>query len=659
MPRKKPHPFILKTSLQLFLRVRYSSLVFYLVLFALGILFQPAFAQRELQGPRKGSTVVDDTTKQVYGPTTSHYYYEEDVFFNQQVYYPIDTVIWNFHKFTPLQRNNYLYQDLGNVATAAWPVYYQVPKYIGANPGIDVYDLYWDADKIRYFDTKSPYSNMKISLGGKGRSILNVVYSRNINPRWNFGFDYRTFFIDKQIQRRGKGDRNVRSTYYDFFTSFQSKDSTYRLFFNVARNKHQVFESGGVLVSDAGGAINEDYSFSDFFVQDRRPVLTAAESRELRQSIHLYHQYEIGRALQVYHKFDRYKQGNQFFDTPGSEPIGFFDHTEVDSAKTHDEVKFIALRNEAGIKGNLLKLFYNGYYAIRHYSMDYKYIDEDTLGFKGVEHYFGGRIALSLDSLVQLRGWIEVEHEGNFKVEGSLRSKWLEASLKENKYAPGFVQQAYRGSHDVWDNNFSSIDVTQVNGYLNYQSKAFKISPGITFTRLNNYVYFDQDTSRVQDVLPVQASGTKIIISPELRFSLSLMRHITLQARVIYTNVPENSDNAIRIPDFFVNGQLSYANIFVHGNLEVHTGVDFHWRSAYYPLGYDPVIQQFYTQDFFRSPDYPLVDVFLNAKIKRARIFVKYHNLVQTVTKQGYFPTPFYTGQASVIDFGFDWSFYD
>jgi hypothetical protein len=91
----------------------------------------------------------------------------------------------------------------------------------------------------------------------------------------------------------------------------------------------------------------------------------------------------------------------------------------------------------------------------------------------------------------------------------------------------------------------------------------------------------------------------------------------------------------------------------------MHAGIDVHWQSAYFALGYDPAIQQFYTQNDFQSPAFPVIDVFFNAKIKRGRIFVKYHNLNQLITKQGYVPTPYYPAAKNLIDFGFDWSFYD
>src|SRR5688572_8802071 len=163
----------------------------------------------------KGSKVIDDSTRQIYGPTTSRYFFEEDVFLNRKVLYTIDTAKWDFHRFNFVQRNNNFYQDLGNMGTAMRPVYDQVTDHIGTSSGFTPYDTYWTSEPPKYYDTKSPYSNMKVILGGKGRSLTRITFSRNINPRWNMGFNYRVLLVDKQVQRQGKGDRHVRGTYYD------------------------------------------------------------------------------------------------------------------------------------------------------------------------------------------------------------------------------------------------------------------------------------------------------------------------------------------------------------------------------------------------------------------------------------------------------------
>jgi hypothetical protein len=224
------------------------------------------------------------------------------------------------------------------------------------------------------------------------------------------------------------------------------------------------------------------------------------------------------------------------------------------------------------------------------------------------------------------------------------------------------MYQAYRGSHDVWNNNFNPVDVTKLNGYIFFRSKALLLSPGITFTRLSNYLYFDEDVGRLQHVYPQQSTGSQVIAAPEVRFTLTFLKNVTLQGQAIYSSLLENANSAISVPELFVNGQLAYQNIFFNGNLDMQAGFEVHWQSDYTALNYDPAIQQFYLQDpqgAFQSNAFPLVDVFLNAKIKRGRIFVKYTNLVQAFTNEGYFPTPYYPGQSNVIDFGFDWSFYD
>jgi hypothetical protein len=609
-----------------------------------------AFCSYGQEPSRRGSRVIDDTTKQIYGPRTSKYFYETDIFFNKERYFEIDTLIRNFHQWNYVQRNQNLYQDLGNVGTAIQPIYYKAPNVIGARSGAHVYDLYWDAEEIEYYDTRSPYSNMKVILGGKGRSTTRATFSRNVNQRWNIGFNYRALFIDKQILRRGKGDRATRSHYYDAYTTYHSKDSSYRLFANIRRMFHRVDEFGGVLV--------EGDDFESYFKSNARPWLTQAESNDLRINFHLFHQYSFGKGFQIYHTADRYRQRNMFLNIRDTQSDEFFRIIRFDKDSAKDVFRFKAFRNEMGIKGNLAKLFYNGYVAVRHINQTMNHGWEKTTDD---ETYLGGRMALQLDSINEINGWLELNDKGQFRLQGELRSKWFEARASQLIYQPGFFGQAYVGAHHEWQSNFNDVSVTELNGYLHYRSSVVNLSPGINLTRLNNYVFFDQvtDDPLLQQVMPVQSSGSQVIAAPEIRLALTFFRHVTLSNQAIYTKLIENADDAIRVPELLVNSQLSYANIFFNGNLDMHAGVDVHWKSKYYAPSYDPAIRQFYNQDNIKVAGYPLIDIFFNAKVKRGRLFFKYHNFIQAFTKQGYFITPYYPGQSNVLDFGFDWSFYD
>lgn len=108
-----------------------------------------------------------------------------------------------------------------------------------------------------------------------------------------------------------------------------------------------------------------------------------------------------------------------------------------------------------------------------------------------------------------------------------------------------------------------------------------------------------------------------------------------------------------------MNTQLAYRHDVVGKNIGYHFGVDVHWRSAYYALGYATALQQFYVQQSFLVPDYPLIDPFFNLKMRRARIFVRYHNALATIRTRGFIQTPFYAGMENIFDFGFNWTFFD
>ncbi len=603
------------------------------VFFALVMVFSlQALAQEEERETRTRSSIIDDTTKQVYGPTTSRIIKEEDIFYNRWTSYSIDTVIRNFHRFNFINRNNYLYQDLGNIGTAVKPVYEPVPDLLGAASGFNAYDVYWDSHAVTHYNTRSPYSRLNVILGGRGRSMTNVDFSRNINPQWNFGFHFKNMLIDKQVQRQGKGDRHVRSTYYDLFASYNSKDSTYSLFASFRRMFHRVYEFGGVKVDD-------DFTFAELFLENAQPWLTAAETNTLRRSYHVFHQLKVGEALQAYHRLDSDRQQNKFVNNFSAEPNkNFFDavipirspFALMREDSTFDKTKFNTLRNELGIKGNLLKLFYNGYVTWRNFDMNYSWYPQQdfTLPTSGNEFYVGGRMALQLDSLIQVKGHLETMLDDRYKISGSIDSKWFSASVKRSVYTPSFLHQAYRGRHDEWLNNFSPVEASELRGSLIYRSPRFSIVPGLRLATFRNFIFFKEGDYEGTDqtVLPIQSGG--------------------------YQTLGATSE-------LLVNAQLAYSNIWVHGNFDFQIGVDAHWRSAYYAYGYDPAIAQFYTQQTQLVPAYPMVDIFFNAKILRGRVFVKYINVFKAFNTAGFIPTPFYPGVINTIDFGFDWSFYD
>jgi Putative porin len=609
----------------------------------------------------KGSQIVDDSTKNIYGPKTTLWISENDLFLNKKKYQPLDTNLANYHRWTYVQRFNNFYQDLGNVGTALNPIFPHVSETVGVTPGYSVYDPYFDTEAPVYFDSKSPYTSFRLVWGGDGRAVSRIEYSRNINPRWNFGFNYRPLLVDKQIQRSGKGDRQTISHYYDLYSSYRSKNERYLLAFNYRRIRHRVNENGGIL-------LGRDTTVNGYYDPNAQPYLLEAQTEEQKNALHVFHQYQLASPFQLYHRLDITKQINRFTDKASDETnyYKYFSFTnndpDIDTVNVSDGMDFKTIVNEVGIKGNAAFLFYSFYYKIRTYSTFNRYVDETLLSFEndGVENYVGGKITFQFDSLAELSGNAEYLLDGNYRLQAELKTPWLDAKGMSVLAKPGFLPLAYRGSHNSWVNDFSSTFTNQLEAYLKVKWGRLFISPGARYVVLKDYIFYKENkVAGEQAVLPVQSSGNQQAFSPELRMSLRFFRHFYLRPQIIYTSLLKNDDDALRIPEWFTNTQLAYENMLFKGNMQAQIGFDLHWRSSYTALGYDPAIQQYYVQNGFVNEAYPLVDFFFNGKFKRGRFFFKYHNITQAFTGKGYLITPGYRGQPNVMDFGFDLILFD
>jgi hypothetical protein len=596
------------------------------------------------------SQIIDDSTKLVYGPKSTLSIREEDVFYQRDNWKTVDTLLTDFHKFTFLEKRDLKWTDLGVIGTAMRPVYHQPEGDIGARPGFRGFDNYFKAPKdFKYFDTKSPYIEFSLMLGGKGRSITNVLVSRNVIPQLNFGLHIQKLTVDKQIGNVIEGDRSVKGTAYDAFGSFHNKKKTYWIMANYSRTRHVIFETGGVDEGSIG-------AFRDYFDDDAEPVMIGPESIEKRRNIHSYQELQLLKPVKMYHEFDRYYQKNSFsFVNDDSGPAEFFDNFYVDTVATVDESHFSYYKNEGGLKGRSGKLFYNAYYKNRLIDFDYKYIDSLALDFKTKrpEHYIGGQVIYNLDGVTDAKVSMEYLLEGNYKIKASISTKWGEIGYFNSRYQPSFIQRSYFGNHDRWSNDFKDPIFLQVNARGKIMAGPIELRPEVAFTQISHYIFFSSDT------IPAQASNTVGYLSPGIDFSVKLPLNFTFQSEIIYTHFLNETRSFVQIPKFLVNGHLYYKNMLFKGALDTQIGAKIYWREDYYADNYYPILQQFFYQDEFKMPTSLKIDLYLSFKVRSALVFFKFVNLKQMLIGEGNLVAPFYPQQRNAFDFGFTWFFYD
>jgi hypothetical protein len=603
--------------------------------------------QEDAGGRKK---LIDDSTKMVFGPKTTLYFLERDVKRNKERKIEIDTVLNNFHNYEPVAKSGWMYQDLGNIGSAAKPIFYEVPKMIGTTSGFHVYDLYYNSpDSMKYFDTKSPYTQMNAFFGGGNRNMLDLAFARNVNPRWNIGFNFSTIRARKTLNPNARDDNLTVQNAYSMHTNYRSENGKYLLLGNFSRMNHVVNEQGGIIPPE----IDENSIL--FAYEDAKVWLRNSKATDLRQEYHLYHEYELTKGWQVYHVLDRRKQGLSFFVNLNSGDSTFFNLYNPERFNNPDTTdnfnRFTEWRNELGFKGDIGPLYYNAFVKFRSGKMKSPYFPSDN-NFN--ELFIGGVLRGEISEQWSFEAEGEYLLPGAFRVQGLFVSPWLEASYTKALYKPTSMQMMYFGNHHQWENDFSNIGVDQIKGVLKLDFPSWRFRPNLTANRINNYIFFDENQQASQ------ANGEAFTVIPGLNFSFNIRKKFFWESDVYYTAITGDGANNFRIPELVANSRIYYDSPMFRENLYIQIGLEGRYRSDNFADNYNPAMQQFFLQNEFNVYAYPVIDLFINARIKRTRILFRFNHLnINSMTEPGYFVTPYFTGLKRVMDLGVSWPLFD
>ena len=595
--------------------------------------------------------ILDDSTKLVYGPTTTRFIYEDNIKFNDLFYVEIDTSLFNIHRYTTTELSDYSRQDLGVIGTASRNIYYTPPTIIGARPGFYAYEDYFvPPEDFRYYDTKSPYSRIGASVGGNGRSRVDVGFNRSDSSNFNIGIDYKRIISDKQTASIGRHDRLTDSEGYDIYMLYFTPNKKYLALTNFSRNKNTIIDQGGI---DTTGGFS-------FFEEEAGAFLTDAKSEYFKKNFHFFHQFNLDSVFQLYQVYDNSTASSKFRIENLSEDKDYFSNFNISIDSTSEDNSFASQTLETGIKGTLGKLFYLAYYKIRSYDFVYGNGKLDTLNFQtlkpetaGVEHYIGGAARIQLNRKYKLAGSLDFNFNGNQRLTGNLLAKNFDVNLTVQQHAASYMEKAFLGNHDFWVNDFKNIKTLQVEGGYGQKIGNSFIRPKASFTSITDYVYYDTLAA------PQQIDGTNTIIQSGLDFSFVFFKHFYFTGNAAYNLVSGKTTEALPIPEFMINLNVFYHKLLFQGNLDLQVGLDSHWKSGYYAPDYHVSTNQFFMQNKFIVPSYLITDAYLNIKLGHAYVFVKMNNLLQTFTQEGYFVAPNYVGKRSLLDFGFYWMFFD
>ena len=103
---------------------------------------------------------------------------------------------------------------------------------------------------------------------------------------------------------------------------------------------------------------------------------------------------------------------------------------------------------------------------------------------------------------------------------------------------------------------------------------------------------------------------------------------------------------------------MYYTDYVFKNAMQIQTGFTFQYFSKYYANDYNPLLGEFYTQNETKIGDFPLIDFFINAKVKQARLFLKAEHFNSAWTGYNFYSAPNYPYRDFLVRFGIVWNFF-
>ncbi|NCC71113.1 hypothetical protein EOM09_06035 [bacterium] len=204
----------------------------------------------------------------------------------------------------------------------------------------------------------------------------------------------------------------------------------------------------------------------------------------------------------------------------------------------------------------------------------------------------------------------------------------------------------YLSNNFKWENNFAKQNI--LNTSLSYFSN--NIDVDLSYFDIKNCIYMDVLAR------PKQLSFSTSIFSASVKTKFDL-GNFNINNNILYHKLPEI--DVFRYPALQDVLEVSWGKKIFKSALTFRLGFDVIWNSSYYANAYMPATGFFYLQNERKIGNYPYGDVFINLRIKRARIFIKYQHFNNGWSSPAYYSSLHYPSSESSFKIGVSWFFYN
>ena len=602
----------------------------------------------------------------------------------------IDTMKTQFQIYDPVFSNGIANAFLGNSGLQTQNLIYfnqeKRPGFFFMRP----YTPYlYTPENNTYFNIIKPFTLLEyFSTAGnkeKREDILHAIHTQNLTPFLNVGFDIRLLSSGGLYSRQ-----KAKLTNFNLFGSYTGHDYSFHTSLHV--NNSSAEENGGI--ADDSIFFNENIDEKAYDIN-----LETADSRIKSLMFHFTQRYKFGKEEEVadtasetgfrkwrdrtvktgslLHTLEYQRSHRQYTDEITDMNRDFYPDYFIDLDQTRDSTYFRSLRNtfqlmldenphrkndfgaRAFISHDWVRYAFNTVYdtlvsngdTSLHRNHKYYQYNNVQLGAT-VMHTVGGGWDWIFDGRFYLIGYRAGDLNASGKITKEFQGKKGksrisisgEFSLQEADHFLNF----YESNHFRWYNDFRKIK--DIRGSLQVSNEAIQLDAGAHLSLVTDLVY------HTDSVMPAQHGGVVSLIG------LNLHKHFS--AGIFHSDHQihyqlSSDNNVVRLPDlsYYTSNYISFT--IVKNALTAQLGFDLYYYTRYRAMAFSPSSGIFYNQDIMELGNYPYLNPFLTAKLKRTRFYLRYDHPYAGLIKKKYFHVLNYPMPGRVFRFGLSWTFYD
>ena len=606
-------------------------------------------------------TIVVDNGKKdsvtIYKPIINDYLYRKE----KGSYKVIDTTFTVQHSYVYTQYNNK--DNFGKVQFANIGAGFQDLMYtrnsnhnLSLLPTNKSHFIIGERD-VNYYDVKTPTTSFLYHTAMRNGAALQSRYTQNFGKNFNFAAEYMG------LRSLGFYNQNLAANNNTIFSSnFKSKNQRYELFTHYIHQNINNEENGGI--ADIGLFLGDDTRFNNRL---NIPMnLSATNSRYANRRYYLSHSYAPFDSEKFPFKMNHVLkyQTNSYLFNLGTSDAAFFGDTDATiggSSRKYSK----DLSNTVSLIFNNPKFYLDAGVKHQHLTLGRRQtVNSENRYDEYAENRIGavGNLKIKLWEKFDLNSQLEYTNGktfGNFlKSDNDIRFEpikdfYVDGKVLFQSSAPSFnylLNYSPVKNYNFNFMNFQNENVVEIGGKAGV--KWFDTQFFVRYFKIANYTYFNSEGTPNQSESSLDVSQ----IGGEATFHYNKFH---LNTRLQFQSNLSNKE-LLPTPEFIGRANVYYKTAAFKNAADIMAGVKFYYFSKFKSREFSPILNEFIlpSANGFSIGGEPIVDVYINMKVKTMQFYIEGQNITTTFMKNKSFAAPYYPLYDFRLNIGLLWNLF-